>query len=104
MLIYHPDGGMAMSLEKPDRPKLGTDDYALLPDSLLAAAYKGFFSYSGRYELRGDSVLQEIMHCKQPDWRGQTIGRRFRRDGDTLVLFTNKVIGADHELKWLKVE
>lgn len=104
-LHYDEKGRMSMHLQKAERPLIGTDDYASLDSTTLLLAYQGFFSYYGSYEELGEGRLsQTIEGCKNPDWVGRVLKRKFAVDGDKLTIFSDSVIGMDHQLTWKRIQ
>ena len=51
-------------------------------------AWDSFFSYCGRYEVRGDQVVHHIEGSLYPNWIGEAQTRMMRLDGDRLTLGT----------------
>ena len=106
LIHYDAEGMMSMQLQRADRRSLGTDDYDTLDANIIREAYNGFFSYYGRYSV--DQELGVITHyiegCKNPDWKGRELKRRFSSTIDTLTLRSDNVIGMNHILKWERIE
>lgn len=101
LLILTADGQMSLHLERANRPALGTDDYDELPSEQVLDAFKSYFSYHGSYTKDKEGLLEfEIEGCKNPDWIGRKLNRRYSLDGDFLTLRSDSVIGMDHILTW----
>lgn len=104
-LIYDAQGNMSMHLEAGDRAKLGTDDYELLDSLSVLNAYKSYFSYYGTYELDANqgTVQHNIEGCKNPDWKGRILTRKYNFEKGNLIIRSDSVIGMDHILTWRRL-
>ncbi len=102
MIYYDAKGNMGMQLQKADRPLIGSDDYNTLDSATVLEAYKGFFSYYGSYELKKEQNLIShiISGCKNPDWIGRVLKRKYFLEGDKLTIQSDSVIGMNHILTW----
>lgn len=88
VLIYTPDGGMAVVLTAAKRPEMpGNDPLGGAVDK-RAEAYSTCLAYIGRYELRGEEVVHRIDVSLYPVWSGDEQVRPFTYTGDELVLRT----------------
>lgn len=54
-----------------------------------------FFSYSGRYELKGDVVEHAVDFALDPGFIGRVMRRRARLEGDALILETLADVGGE---------
>lgn len=88
VLIYAPDGAMAVQMTAAHRPKIGGDDAIGGPVDARAAAYSTCLAYFGHWRIDGDSVVHEIDASLFPDWSGQAQVRPYTLGRDTLVLRT----------------
>ncbi len=105
LIQYDRNGMMGMQLQRGQRTLLGSDAYDSLDADLIREAFKSFFSYFGPFSV--DSKLGVVTHtiegCKNPDWVGRELKRRFTLSEDTLTIRTDSVIGMDHILKWKRL-
>jgi hypothetical protein len=88
VLIYTPDGRMAVTLTAASRPALPENDPLGGPVEDRAAAYSGCLAYIGTYELRETEVVHRIELSLYPPWAGAEQVRPFTYTGDELVLHT----------------
>ncbi|WP_414565783.1 MULTISPECIES: lipocalin-like domain-containing protein [unclassified Anabaena] len=68
---------------------------------LQAAA--NYVSYSGRYEIQGETVIHHVEVSLIPDWTGTKLERNFQFIGDKLVLITPPIGGYPQSLTWERV-
>jgi len=106
LLIYAADGSMAVQIVASDRPRLGTADPLGGSEQQRAAAYSTCLAYSGRYEIRADTIVHTVDVSLFPDWTGAEQVRLFELDGDGLTLRAPP-IAADGttvtvELRWAR--
>ena len=85
LILYTPDGMMAAFIQR---------DPALPGDGSPLAAY------AGRWEMEGDMVRHHVRFNTEADRAGQTLIRRARFEGKTLVLQTEKKTGK-RGLSWM---
>jgi hypothetical protein len=106
VLIYTPDGWMAVQITAPDRHAIDTMDPLGGSEPERATAYATSLAYCGRYEVEDDRVVHEVELCSFPNWAGQQQVRLVELDGDELVLRTAPVqtrIGViSSELRWAR--
>jgi Lipocalin-like domain len=88
VLIYTPDGGMAVVLTAAKRPEMPRDDPLGGDVDKRAEAYSTCLAYIGTYELRGEEVVHRIDVSLYPAWSGDEQVRPFTYTGDELVLRT----------------
>ena len=88
LLVYAPDGSMAVQMTGAHRDNIGGDDPLGGPAAARAAAYSGCLAYFGTYDVEGTIVTHRIEACLFPDWSGEAQARPFTLDGDRLVLRT----------------
>lgn len=87
-LIYTDDGFMSVAMMSSGRQGYAQEDLLGGTDAEKLAAAEGFFSYCGRYEIDGDSVLHRIDVAFFPNRIGSSQRRYFRLEGDRLLLTT----------------
>ena len=88
LLVYAPDGWMAVQMTAAHRDKIGIDDALGGPVAARAAAYAGCLAYFGTYSVDGETVVHRIAASLFPDWTGEAQARPFTLHGDRLVLRT----------------
>ena len=59
-LLYTPDGYMAAFLSRANRPAFETGEMLSADDAEKVRAWDSFFSYCGRYEVRGNEVVHHV--------------------------------------------
>jgi hypothetical protein len=106
ILIYTPDGGMAVTLTAASRPSMPDNDPLGGEVEKRAEAYSTCLAYVGTYELRGEEVVHRIDLSLYPNWAGAEQARPFTYTGDELVLRTPPVDGPKgtvvNELQWAR--
>ena len=85
-IIYTDDGFVAVSIMRCDRPHMTTGDFVTANAAEKAAAFEGFLSYFGRYELQGEDVVHRITSASYPNWVGDSQVRTPSLEGDILKL------------------
>lgn len=55
-------------------------------DAEKAAAYNGYLTYAGDYEVEGNIITHKVHHSLFPNWVGGSQHRRAELDGDILSL------------------
>jgi hypothetical protein len=103
VLIYTPDGNMAVQMLTADRPRLNTDDPIGGDVGERAAAYSSCLAYFGTYEVDGQSVIHNVEAALFPNWSRTLQQRPFVRNGNELSL---RVMGDDgrltNEIVWIR--
>lgn len=87
-LLYTSDGYMAAFLSRANRPAFETGEMLSADDAEKVRAWDSFFSYCGRYEVRGDEVVHHVEASIYPNWIGDAQARTMRLEGDRLILTT----------------
>jgi hypothetical protein len=87
-LLYTPDGYMAAFLSRANRPAFETGEMLSADDAEKVRAWDSFFSYCGRYEVRGNEVVHHVESSIYPNWIGDAQARTMRLEGDRLILTT----------------
>lgn len=87
-LLYTADGYMAAFLSRADRPAFETGEMLSADDAEKVGAWGSFFSYCGRYEIRGADVVHHIEGSLYPNWVGDAQARTMNLEGDRLTLTT----------------
>ena len=108
LLVYAPDGHMAVQMTAGHRKTLGIDDPIGGPVEARAAAYSGCLAYFGTYMVEGSTVVHRIEASLFPDWTGAEQPRPFTLDADTLVLRTppHVIDGRTvvNEMAWVRAD
>lgn len=103
ILIYTPDGHMAVQMLRRSRPAIDTDDPLGGSESARAEAYSSCLAYYGRYEVDGDRVIHHVEGCLFPNWSDTAQDRPLLLRGNELSL---QVFGADghltNEIVWAR--
>jgi hypothetical protein len=73
-------------VEKAQRPPFSSGGQWNANDAEKAAAYNGYMTYAGDYEVAGDTVTHRVHHSLFPDWEGGVQKRKASLDGDLLTL------------------
>jgi hypothetical protein len=107
VLIYAPDGKMAVQMLKADRPTIDTTDALGGDVNQRASAYSTCLAYFGSYKVQGESVVHQIDGSLFPNWSGTVQARPYTIDGHELVLRTPPTAGSDgktvvNEMAWTR--
>jgi Lipocalin-like domain len=104
LLIYGPDGSMAVQLAARNRRPIKTSDPLSGDSDELARAYSTCLAYFGTYEVEGDWIVHRITESLFPNWSNTEQRRPYNCDGKTLVLLTPPGESANgavfNELTW----
>jgi Lipocalin-like domain len=107
LLVYTADGYMIAILSEGGRRPFNSRDFSGGTPEEALAAVNSYISYSGRYEVDGDTVTHHVEMSLFPNWVGQDQTRRLRITEDKLVLSTPtySVSGNEwtFELVWERV-
>ncbi|MEQ1773815.1 MAG: lipocalin-like domain-containing protein [Burkholderiales bacterium] len=107
-ILYTPGGFMmSITVEENRAPPAGE----VLTDAERVRLFKSIISaYSGRYVVEGDSVIHHVEMSWNEAWTGTKQVRRFRVEGDELVIETTpRTAGTDtrqfvNTLTWERTE
>ncbi len=101
ILIYAPDGHMAVQMMSTDRPAIPSQDPLGGSDAERAAAYSTCLAYFGRWEATDDAVTHHLEGSLFPNWARTAQRRPFAYENETLLL---RVVGDDgaitNEIAW----
>lgn len=86
LLIYTPDGYMAVQMVSAQRCRLDTDDALGGSEAERAQAYSTCLAYFGRYRLEKETVVHELEGSLFPNWSNTSQVRPFVIDGHRLIL------------------
>jgi len=102
-IMYDADGHMSVQIMRPGRPRFVSDDEVRGTTAEIKAAFEGFVSYFGNYEVnqKERTVTHHIKGCLFPNWVGKSQKRFYEFSGNRLILTTpptlwdgQQVIGA----------
>ncbi len=89
-IMYTPDGFMGVVNTPASRARVGATSNPMSLDGIdaaeRAAAAEGIVAYTGRYEVKGDTVEHTIYSALNPNLVGTTQLRRATIAGDDLTL------------------
>lgn len=90
IIMYTPDGYMSAQLMRPGLPPFASGDWFRGTDEEVREEALGYIAYSGPFHT--DEERQALTHSMFvslfPNWRGQTLPRVAKVDGDLLHLST----------------
>jgi len=88
MLIYEAGGHMSVHAMRRGRAKLPSDDVHSAPAEAAKAAFVGYNAYFGTFEVDAQRglVIHHVEGAMIPNWEGTKQVRRFRLEGDKLIL------------------
>ncbi len=84
--IEYGEYGMFCVIAKAGRANFTTGGQWSASDAEKAAAYNGYLSYAGGYEVQGNVVLHHVRYSLCPDWKGGVQRRVASFDGEVLTL------------------
>ncbi len=87
-IIYSHDGYMSVAFMSVGRPKYKSRDLRGSSVEEKVLAVDTYFSYCGKYEVRGETVVHHIEVSLFPNWTGEDQVRFYKFDGDQLILST----------------
>lgn len=106
VLVYTPEGRMAVQMTAAKRPSLATTNPIGGATQQRAEAYSTCLAYAGTYEVQGETVVHRIDISLFPNWAGTEQSRPFTCDGSTLVLRTPPTQSPEgtivNELSWAR--
>ncbi len=106
-IIYSADGYMSVAFMKEGRSEFASGDIRGGTVDEKVEALNGYISYSGRYNVEGDSVFHNIEVSLFPNWIGDRQERFYEFDGKQLTLSTPlQLVGGvqlSSHLVWKKV-
>jgi hypothetical protein len=107
-LSYTPDGFIFAVLSKENRESFGNADSFQATDMEKISSYDSYFSYCGKYEIKGQTVIHHIRTCSFPNWNGMDLLRNFTFSDNALLLSTQpfQIDGLTQvsELLWEKAD
>jgi hypothetical protein len=108
-LIYLPGGRMAVQICHDERERFGSRDLEAGEERGRADAFSTYIAYAGRYSLPEPGVVvHHVEIALHPDQAGMDKRRRYRLEGERLVLETQRVRHEDEPasslLEWERVQ
>ncbi len=110
LICYTPDGYMNACIARAGRAPLSGESVRSAPEAQRLAAFESYFQYAGRYEIRGASGLQQVvhhvMHALNPNFVGtqQVRDMAFSADGELTLSAADTLPGTSvarhHRLVW----
>ena len=107
LLMYSEDGWMSAAINQAERSLFPPQSSPRsLPDETVAAAYKSYMHYAGRYRVTDGDVVHYVTQSLYPNFPGSQQLRHAELDGSTLVLSGKDTQGGVtrfHSLVWHRV-
>ena len=107
-LIYSSEGYMSVAFMKEGRTEFASGDIRGGSIDEKIEAFNGYISYSGRFEVKGDTVTHVIEVSLFPNWIGERQERYYDLKDNKLTLSTPlQLVGGmklSSHLVWEKVE
>ena len=75
LLLYLPNGTMAVSLTKETREHFAGADPLVATQEEQAKAYREFFTYYGKFRYSQGVIYHDVERCSFPNWIGTTLVR-----------------------------
>lgn len=103
LLLYTHDGFMSACIMAGDRAPFACPNPRDATLRERAGAFDGYFSYAGRWRLRGTTVEHEVTVALNPAFVGSRQWREARLSGRRLVLSAEERTAGGvrrHELEW----
>jgi hypothetical protein len=85
-LLYTREGYMSASIMQAHRAHFASPDALQASTEEKLAAFDTYSSYSGRYEVRGQTVIHHVEVSSFPNWTGKAQERLFAFSADRLTL------------------
>ena len=105
ILIYAPDGSMAVQMITKNRPPFDTTDALGGDIEQRAGAYSTCLAYFGKYEIQGNEVIHRVEGSLFPNWSDTLQARPFVFEGEDLVLQVKAEDGrVTNEIVWTRGE
>jgi hypothetical protein len=107
LLVYTAEGYMIAILSEVGRIPFRSHDFRGGTPEEALAAIKSYISYSGRYEVDGDTVTHHVEMSLFPNWIGREQARNLKFAGGNLILSTPSFLLSSgewtFELVWQRV-
>lgn len=87
-IVYSESGHVSVAFMSAGRPRFATEDSRGGTPDEKVRAYDTYISYSGRYEIRGNTVVHHVEVSLYPNWVGTDLERSFELSGNRLRLST----------------
>jgi hypothetical protein len=102
-IIYSPEGRMAVTICRPSRPRLSTENVRKAPTEEKTAAFDSYFTYSGPFTIDGIDVIHHVEYSLNPNFCNTDQRRHVTFAGRRLTLSTDDEVGGvrrTHRLVW----
>ena len=87
-ISYTTDGFIFAVLTRENREPFISPDPLGATDTEKIASYDSYFSYCGKFEIKGEAVIHHIHACSFPNWNGIDQLRNYNFTGNALMLST----------------
>ncbi|MBT8341388.1 MAG: lipocalin-like domain-containing protein [Desulfatitalea sp.] len=103
-LLYTDSGYMSVTIMNRERERCDAENFKCANPYEKTKAAETYFSYCGRYEIQGDTVLHDVEISLFPNWVGTVQDRIMKIEGNSLLLFKEriKISNVNHavRLRW----
>jgi len=105
-ITYQRPNFMSCTISRADRQNFQTGGQWDADAAEKAAAYDGFMSYCGTFDVEGDEIRHKVELSIFPNWIGSAQKRKVVMDGDTMELRARLEAGTAEArtaiLKWTR--
>ena len=105
---YYNNGYMSVAFSPANRPNFEGGTLISATDEEKITAFSTFIAYTGKYEIKGNTVLHHVEVSSVPNWIGTILTRHYQIEGKLLTLTTPPLaIGKQKrvgKLVWEKIE
>lgn len=91
-IMYSREGYISVAFMSTGRTPFASEDLRAGRVEEKVQAFDAYFSYCGRYEVRGETVIHHIEVSLFPNWIGKSQERRYRFDRNQLILSAPPVL------------
>ncbi|NVO13054.1 MAG: lipocalin-like domain-containing protein [Rhodoplanes sp.] len=102
-IMYTPDGRMSVTICRPKRAHLATENVRKAPVEERLAAFDSYFTYSGPYTIEDTDVVHHVEFSLNPNFCNTEQRRHVTFEGRRLTLSTDDEVGGvrrTHRLVW----
>ena len=94
IILYTDTGRVSVSMSQNGRPQVKSGDMMDASHEEMAASFRGYIGYFGRYEYdaKNNTVLHHVKGSLFPNWIGDTLKRKVKIEGDKLELMTEPTL------------
>ena len=87
-ISYTPDGYIFAVLTKDGRQPCFSNDPLGVSETEKISSYDSYFSYCGKFEIKGQTVIHHIQSCSFSNWNGAGQLRHYTFTDNALILST----------------